>query len=57
MVCVVPKNIYLKVLDVCKKARLLIVNDINVIIEFDDEELKNKELVKTLEKIFKEVGF
>lgn len=57
MFCVVPKNIYLKVLDVCKKARLLIVNDINVIIEFDDEELKNKELVKTLEKIFKEVGF
>ena len=53
MICLVPKNIYLKVLDLCKKARLIMVQDVNVLINFDEEELNNKELVTALEKIFK----
>lgn len=57
MICSVPKTIYLKVLDLCKKARLISVQDVNVLIDFDEEELNNKALVKTLEKIFKEGGF
>ena len=57
MICSVPKSIYLKVLDLCKKARLVVVNDVNVLIDFNEDELNSKELVKTLEKIFKEVGF
>ena len=57
MICSVPKSIYLKVLNACKKARLVMVEDVKVLIDFDEEELNNIELVKTLEKIFKEVGF
>ena len=53
MIYSIPKTIYLKVLDLCKKARLVSVQDMNVLIDFDEEELNNKELVKTLEKIFK----
>lgn len=53
MICSIPKNIYLKVLDVCKKARLICVQDADVLIYFDDEELKDIHLVEKLEKILK----
>lgn len=53
MICSIPKKFYLQVLDVCKKARLICVQDIDVLIYFDEEELKDIRLVKKLEKILK----
>ena len=51
MICLIPKKVYLKVLDACKKARLISIQDIDVLIYFDDEELKDIKVVNSLKKI------
>ena len=54
MIATVPKEIYLKILDVCKKARLIMLNDTTALIDFDADELNDLNINQALWKIFKE---
>ena len=56
MIATVPKEIYLKILDVCKKSRLVVVNDETVLIDFDVPELNDLKINKALKEIFKGYG-
>lgn len=55
MICTVPKEIYLKVLDLCKKSRLVMVQDTTVLIDFDNDELNDHDVLILLEKLFQGV--
>lgn len=56
MTCTIPKDVYLRILDVCKKARLVAVQDTTVLIEFDRDELNDPNIIRILREIIKPYG-